>query len=241
MTCRAPTEGARWKEGVFFFAMIRALIMDFDGLILDTEGPAYQSWLEIFEEYRAELPLSVWETWIGGSPHGFDPCGYLEEQVGYTVDREGLTRRALQREEELIEAKGVLPGVEQYVAGAKRLGLKLGVASSSDCEWVYRYLEQLGLRDAFDSIKCADDVESVKPEPDLYLAVLEELDVRPDEAIALEDSPNGITSAQAAGLFCVVVPNPLTLRLHTDHADLKVDSLAEVPLGELLSQIEDGS
>jgi putative hydrolase of the HAD superfamily len=82
-------------------------------------------------------------------------------------------------------------------------------------------------------------VESVKPEPDLYLAVLEELDVRPDEAIALEDSPNGITSAQAAGLFGVVVPNPLTLRLRTDHADLKVESLADVALGELLAQMQD--
>jgi HAD superfamily hydrolase (TIGR01509 family) len=220
--------------------MIRALIMDFDGLILDTEGPAYQAWLEIFEEYGAELPLSVWETWIGGSPHGFDPCGYLEEQVGYTVDREGLTRRSLQREEELIEAKGVLPGVEEYVADAQYLGLKLGVASSSDCEWVFNYLEKLGLRDKFDSIKCADDVESVKPEPDLYLAVLEELDVCPEEAIALEDSPNGITSAQAAGLFCVVVPNPLTLRLHTDHADLRLDSLVDLPLEGLVSRVRVG-
>lgn len=220
--------------------MIRALIMDFDGLILDTEGPAYQSWLEIFEEFGAELPLSVWETWIGGSPHGFDPCGYLEEQVGYTVDREGLTRRSLQREEELIEAKGVLPGVEQYVTDAKRLGLKLGLASSSDCEWVYRYLEKLGLREAFDSIKCADDVKNVKPEPDLYLAVLEELAVSPGEAIALEDSPNGITSAQAAGLFCVVVPNPLTLQLGTDDADVRLDSLADVALGDLLARVRVG-
>jgi len=226
-------------EGVFFFTMIRALIMDFDGLILDTEGPAYQSWLEIFEEFGAELPLSVWETWIGGSPHGFDPCGYLEGQVGHSVDREGLTRRALEREEELIEAKGVLPGVEGYIADAKRLGLKLGLASSSDCEWVFKYLEKLGLGDKFDCIKCADDVEKVKPELDLYLAVLEGLDVPPQEAIALEDSPNGITSAQAAGLFCVVVPNALTLRLHTDHADLRLDSLADVALGDLLAQIQD--
>jgi HAD superfamily hydrolase (TIGR01509 family) len=220
--------------------MIRALIMDFDGLILDTEGPAYQAWLEIFQEYQAELPLSVWETWIGGSPHGFDPCGYLTEQTGYSVDREGLTRRALGREEELIEAKGVLPGVEEYVADAKRLGLKLGLASSSDCDWVFKYLEKLGLRDKFDCIKCADDVEKVKPAPDLYLAVLEGLGVPAEEAFAMEDSPNGITSAQAAGLFCVAVPNALTLRLHTNHADMRLDSLADVPLDELLSRVQAG-
>jgi len=62
--------------------------MDFDGLILDTEGPIYQAWLEIFEEFGAELPLSAWEVWLGGSPDMFDPCGYLESQLGRAVDRE---------------------------------------------------------------------------------------------------------------------------------------------------------
>jgi putative hydrolase of the HAD superfamily len=103
---------------------------------------------------------------------------------------------------------------------------------------VYRHLERLGLREQFDSIKCADDVENVKPSPDLYLAVLDELGVDPHEAIALEDSPNGITSAQAAGLFCVVVPNPLTSQMPTGHADLRLSSLAELPLEDLLSRLE---
>jgi len=214
--------------------MIRALIFDFDGLIVDTEGPAYQSWLEIFEEFGAELPLSIWETWIGGSPHGFDPCGYLESQLGQPVDRETLTARQLKREEELNAVQKALPGVEEYIAAAKRLGLKLGVASSSDRPWVLRHLERLGLLEQFDAIKGAEDVENVKPEPDLFLAVLDELGVDAEEALALEDSPHGITSAQAAGLFCVVVPNALTSQLSTDHADQHLDSLAQMPLDQLL-------
>jgi HAD superfamily hydrolase (TIGR01509 family) len=217
--------------------MIRALIFDFDGLILDTEGPIYRAWVEIYQELGADLPLSAWEVWVGGSPDGFDPCGYLETQLGRAVDRETITERARKREEELILLESALPGVEGYIADAGRLGLKLGVASSSDCPWVYRHLERLGLRDQFDSIKCAEDVKNVKPSPDLYLAVLHELGVGPEEAIALEDSPHGITSAQAAGLFCVVVPNPLTSRMPTDHADLELDSLADMPLEGLLSRV----
>jgi HAD superfamily hydrolase (TIGR01509 family) len=217
--------------------MIRALIFDFDGLIVDTEGPAYQSWVEIFEEFGTELPLSIWETWIGGSPLGFDPCGYLESQLGHTVDREALTARQAKREAELNAVQRALPGVREYIADAKRLGLKLGVASSSDRAWVLRHLERLGLLQEFDCIKGAEDVKKVKPEPDLFLAVLDELGVRPEEAIALEDSPHGITSAQAAGLFCVAVPNALTSQLRTDHADLHLDSLADMPLEEMLSRV----
>lgn len=216
--------------------MIRALILDFDGLILDTEGPAYQSWAEIFEEFGADLPLSAWEAWVGGSPEMFDPCGYLESQVGRAVDRQTLSARQREREAELIAAENALPGVEEYIAQAKRLGLKLGLASSSDCGWVYRHLERLGLRKQFDTIKCADDVSVVKPSPELYLSVLEELGLDAEEAIALEDSPHGITSAQAAGLFCVVVPNSLTRELDTAHADLYLDSLADMPLEELLAR-----
>jgi HAD superfamily hydrolase (TIGR01509 family) len=218
--------------------MIRALILDFDGLILDTEGPIYQAWVEIFEEFGAELPLSAWEVWLGGSPEMFDPCSYLEAQLGHSVGREALTARQREREAELITAETALPGVEQYIADAKRLGLKLGLASSSDCPWVYRHLERLGLSKQFDSIKCAEDVANVKPSPDLYLAVLENLGIGPQEAIAVEDSPHGITSAQAAGLFCVVVPNSLTRQLATDHADLHLDSLTDMGLDELLDLVE---
>jgi HAD superfamily hydrolase (TIGR01509 family) len=218
--------------------MIRALILDFDGLILDTEGPIYQAWVEIFAEFGAELPLSAWEVWLGGSPEMFDPCGYLESQLGRAVDREALTARQREREAELIALERALPGVEEYITEARRLGLKLGLASSSDCPWVYRHLERLGLREQFDAIKCADDVENVKPSPDLYLAVLEELGLGPQEAIAIEDSPHGITSAQAAGLFCVVVPNSLTRQLPTGHADLHLSSLEEMPLQHLISLAE---
>ena len=217
---------------------IRAVIMDFDGLILDTEGPAFQSYQEIFEEYGGTLPLSAWAAWVGGSPHMFDPIRYLESQLGREVDREGLRQRQREREGELIAAQSILPGVQDYIADAKRLGLKLGLASSSDCGWVSRHLGRLGLSEHFDCIKCADDVKNVKPDPELYLAVLDELGLRPEEALALEDSPNGIAAAQGAGIFCVVVPNPLTRQLPTEHADLMFDSLAGLPLSELLKQVE---
>ena len=127
--------------------------------------------------------------------------------------------------------------VVDRIHSAKRLGLKIGVASSSRHEWVDTHLTRLGLIDYFDSIKCFDDVKRTKPDPELYLAVLDALGVHGQQAIALEDSPNGVIAAQQAGIFCVAVPNPVTSQLSLLHADLCLSSLTEVSLEQLLAKV----
>ena len=216
--------------------MIRALIFDFDGLILETEGPSYQSWKEVYSSFGFPLPFSTWATIIGTSQGAFDPKQELERLVGGVVDWEsvGLMRR--ERENALIEAQPILPGVEQYLIDARRLGLKAGLASSSSCRWVIGHLTQRGLVEYFDCIRGSDDVHRTKPDPELYLSVLKELGVRGDEAIGLEDSPNGIRAAKKAGMYCVAVPNPLTCQLELSEADLQLESLGELPLEELLAR-----
>ena len=217
--------------------MIKAIVFDFDGLILDTEISAYQTWQEIFAEYETELPFATWATCIGGSPALFDPCAYLEEQIGRPIPREEVRQRRRQRHLELITAQSPLPGVEAYLKDARRLGLQIGLASSSPHIWVDTHLERLGILDYFNSIQCFDDVTNTKPDPELYLAVLKALQVRGNEAIALEDSPNGVRAAQRAGIFCVAVPNPVTRRLPLEHADMRLGSLADLSLEELLTYV----
>jgi beta-phosphoglucomutase-like phosphatase (HAD superfamily) len=78
----------------------------------------------------------------------------------------------------------------------------------------------------------------VKPDPALYQCAVDALELRPEEAVAFEDSPNGVTAAKRAGLFCVAVPNPLTRQLILTHADLQLASLAEMPLQRLLEHLE---
>ena len=217
--------------------MIKALVFDFDGLIVDTEMSSYQTWQEIYAEHDCQLPFSTWAICIGGSPQLFDPCEYLEQQIGRPVLREEIRLRRRQQHIRMVEAQPVLPGVEDYILSAKRLGLKIGVASSSRHEWVDTHLTRLGLIDYFDSIKCFDDVKRTKPNPELYLAVLDALGVHGQQAIALEDSPNGVIAAQQAGIFCVAVPNPVTSQLSLLHADLCLSSLTEVSLEQLLAKV----
>ena len=217
---------------------IRAIIFDFDGLILDTDGPIFQSWQELYESYGGQLSFSTWSEIIGTISNEYDHFEELEEQIGYGLDRARLSQQRRQRELDLIATRPTQPGVQDYIKGSKRLGLKLGLASSSPCNWVTGHLTQRGLIDYFDCILARDDVSQVKPEPELYLTVLTKLGVRAEEAFVIEDSPIGVTAAQRAGLFCVVVPNALTARLPLDHADMHLNSLADLPLEALIAKVE---
>jgi HAD superfamily hydrolase (TIGR01509 family) len=219
--------------------MIEGIVFDFDGVILDTEMSAYQTWLEIYQEYGVDLPFSTWAICIGGSPQLFDPALYLEEQLGCPVPREELRRRRRERHVEVMSTQLAMPGIEEYLREGKRLGLKMGVASSSTHEWVDSHLARLGLLNYFDAIKCREDVAQTKPDPALYLAVLDALGLRGEQAIAIEDSPNGITAAQRAGIFCVAVPNPVTAQLPLAHADFHLHSLTDIPLEQLLAVVQE--
>jgi HAD superfamily hydrolase (TIGR01509 family) len=217
--------------------MIKALIFDFDGLILETEEPIYLAWQEIYQSYGCHLPLESWTSIIGTADYEFEPISELERQVGRQLDRQALQARQHQREAEMIMTRTAMPGVQDYLDDARRLGLNIGLASSSTCEWVTTHLGRLGLVDYFDTIKGSDDVHRTKPDPQLFLAVLDDLKVGAEEAIVLEDSPNGVLAANRAGIYCVAVPNGMTRELQFDHADMQLESLADVPLEVLLAKI----
>lgn len=215
---------------------IRALVFDFDGLILDTEGPEFAAWTEVYAEHGQSIVLEDWARCIG-TVGGFDPYSDLEARIGRPLDRDSVRARRRLRCAELIARETVRPGVAAYLDEADRRGLRLAVASSSPRGWVGTHLDRLGLTGRFLCLLCADDVAVVKPDPALYLSALAALGVEANDAIALEDSPNGILAAKRAGLTCVAVPNPLTGQLDLSQADLVVESLIDLPLERLAAQL----
>jgi HAD superfamily hydrolase (TIGR01509 family) len=219
-----------------FGHVIRAIVFDFDGLILDTEEPVYRSWLEVYEAHGEDLPFERWVQTVGSTTTGFHPQHHLEERLGRPLPKEVLDRR-VDRRTEMILAQRVLPGVVQRLEEARELGLKRGVASSSTADWVRGHLARLGILDRFDCMRCRDDVAHAKPEPDLYIAVLDCLGVQASEAIAIEDSPNGILAAKRAGMRCVAIPNTITAKLDLSQADITLSSLAEISVAQLLERL----
>lgn len=216
--------------------MIKALIFDFDGLILDTESPEYQTWRELFAAHGHELTLGLWADLVGRPRTYFDMYAYFKELNGPLTDIEALRRDRRAQVIRRVLDQPLLPGVLNYLTEARELGLKIGLASSSSGDYVRGHLRRLELSRYFHVTKCFEDTDSHKPDPGPYLAVLEELGVRPNEAVAFEDSPNGVAAARAAGIFCVAVPNPITQCLSLTHADHCLKSLADEPLRDLLSR-----
>jgi len=214
--------------------MIKALIFDFDGIIIDSESPELLAWQEAFAAHGRELDLNVWADLVGRPSNHFDLYSYFQAQIDPAADLAQLRKERRARVIALTEQQPVLPGVHDYLRGARDLGLKIGMASSSSAHHVRGHLQRLELLQYFHTTKCYEDTEFHKPEPAPYRAVLDELGVSPDEAVAFEDSPNGVTAARAAGIFCVAVPNPVTCRLPLDHADHCLASLADEPLEQIL-------
>ena len=239
MTSEARRKAAvRTSEAALW---VKALIFDFDGLILDTETPEYQVWQSIYREHGFELPDDEWGKIIGGyGLSNFDAAEHLSHLSQGGLDSVSLRARHRSESHALIHSQSILPGVMDYIHDAKRLGLKLAIASSSAHSWVDAHAKRLGIFDPGDAIICGDDVAAgrTKPNPDLFLLALDQLKVRKEAAIVFEDSPNGVKAANRAGIFVVAVPNPLTSTLLIEGADLKLDSLNDLSLSALLNKVK---
>jgi HAD superfamily hydrolase (TIGR01509 family) len=217
---------------------IRGLLFDFDGLILDTEWPSLAGWQWLYREHGQELPLDRWAELVGTIGAPFNPWAHLEQLVGEPLERAALDERRRAHELTLIEAEELRPGIAEYLADSHELGLKRAIVSSSSRRWIDSNLRRLERLYDWDTIVAADhDTERAKPRPTLYLEALDLLGLDASEAIAFEDSPNGVTAARAAGIFCVAIPNRVTAELGLDEADLVLDSLADLPLPELLAHV----
>ena len=218
--------------------MFEAIIFDFDGLIIDTETPEFESWQDIFQSYGVTLDRELWDSAIGRHSKDLDIYGHLADLSGERIEREVVRPKMRRNYLERIERNPVLPGVEEYLGAAERMGLKLAVASSSSPGWAVGHLKDRGLLDHFEFVLDAGCVVNAKPDPELYNKAMERLGVKSDSAFAIEDSTVGLTAAKAAGLRCVVVPNPMTMRMDFSSADVRLGSLADLPLANLLAMLE---
>ncbi len=212
--------------------MIRALVFDFDGLILDTETPLIDAYAAVHASHGVPFDRAVFVRSVGRADYSFDPWHGFSPHAA----RDALELERRRIKDELLLRQPILPGVSALLEAARAANLHLGLASNSQHAWVEPHLVRLGLRAGFDFIACREDAASPKPEPDLYKLVLNRFGLRAREAIAFEDSATGLLAAHRANLWTVAVPNASTAHHDFTLADLRVTSLADVAVASLLAR-----
>ncbi len=214
---------------------LKGIIFDFDGLIIDTEMPGCNAWAELFNQHGFSFTIEDWKKAIGTGPSAYDPARHLSELTNGRLDAEIIQKQTLTRTRELIEIQPMLPGVLDFIIAAKRFGLPMAVASSSNREWVEGYLAKLGIRKFFQVVCTSNDVTNVKPDPELFLLAAKKLGIAPEEAVIFEDSPSGIKAAKAAGIPCIAIPNDITKSMDLSLASRIVNSFLELDLQQLIN------
>lgn len=217
--------------------MIKAILFDFDGLILDTETTEFIAFQEICRQYHYEMPLDVWSQWTGSADSVQRACRHLEQAIGAPLDHDEIRSRHGEVFRGMIATADLLPGVIEKLEEGKRRGLRIGLATSAHYDWAVGYVKKYGLLDYFDCIRTKEDVIRSKPDPQIYREALAGLSIGPQEAIAFEDSLFGLQAAKAGGVYCVVVPNALTQGFAFEQADLRLQSLLEMDLEQIIARV----
>lgn len=209
--------------------LLRGLIFDFDGLLVDTESAIVSAWEDIHAadgvcSERAVLHALIGHVGVQNDIWRAYPAHH---------DRAELETRMQTLARRRCREAPVRPGVLNLLDQAYTAGMSLAVASNSSHAHVEGHLAARNLLSRFDTIVCREDVACGKPAPDPYLLALEKLGLAPHQVVAFEDSVPGHQSAAAAGLRVVVVPNPATSTDHFPQATLRVDSMSELNLHSL--------
>lgn len=214
---------------------VRAVIFDFDGLLMDTESTSLMSWKREWARWGLALDRESFFVPHGGdvTEHRYD---LLAAAVGVSYDRVTSHERRTRDRDELNAALILTAGLDPWLLEARDLGLKTAVASSSHVAWVDRHLRQVARLDAFDIIIGGDLVARPKPAPDVYRLALSRLNLEGRQAVAVEDTPHGVDAAHAAGLACIAIPNPHVPAAQVSHAELVLGSATETTLIDALTR-----
>ena len=199
-------------------------LLDFDGLVIDTEYAGWKSWSELYTLHGLELTEQEWAHQCGREVM-FEPWEPLEARG--LRDRPQLDQRRLLRRDELLV---VLPGVREFLDRMHAARQRVGIVSNSPLKWIHRNLERHGIDPRSFAVIIGGKDHPPKPSPERYLRAVFELGIAPHDAVAVEDSAKGVMAAVAAGLRCVAIASRITRHSDLSGAHHRLASLRSLHL-----------
>lgn len=186
---------------------IRAVILDMDGLMLDTEGMSRIAWQRTLAEWGFVLSDQQYLDLLGLTLA--DVGKRMQIWYGADIPYNSMYRRKLSLVDEIIASEGIpqKPGLLPFLAAADSLGLRKAVATSTGRQRAIDKLKLSGVPDGFETVAGGDEVAHGKPAPDIFLLAARRLGISPEECLALEDSDPGVLAAHAAGMRVVIIPD----------------------------------
>ena len=203
----------------------KGIIFDFDGVLVDTEWAIYQSWVHLYAREGQEISIATYAPCLGAGYSHWDPAAHLEKLTGKHYDWAAETPARQAMLEADLERMGLMAGAAELLDWCAGQGIGLTVASSSSRRWVQRWLEKLGIYDRFVGVFTRTDGYAVKPDPALFEAARQCLNLPQADCLIIEDSENGTIAAQNAGIPCVAIPNRMTESSDFSRAAYRAPSL----------------
>ena len=186
---------------------IKAVVFDVDGVLFDTERLTQQTWLTVSRELGWPQVGEAYLEFVG--QNRADIHQKMVDRFGVEFPREHFMRTCSSYSQARMEREGVpmKPGVREILDFLKDRNIPTALATSTSGERTARRMEMTGLGPYFSAIVTGDQVEHSKPDPEIYLRACRALGVSPEQAVAVEDSRNGILSAHGAGMQVIMVPD----------------------------------
>ena len=214
-----------------------AIVFDFDGTMVDTETPEYESVRRVFADYGLDLPPDQWIA-SAGTMWGADWVDQLHTATAGVADPHESRRRKRAYIAELHHTTLLRAGLLALLDEIRAHAIPMAIASNSPSDWIDFQLDRLGLTEYFPISVTIDRVERGKPFPDPYLHAVRLLGAEPGGSVALEDSEAGTQSAVTAGLFVIAAPGPMTITHDLRAAHMQIDGFGQFTLADVARALE---